>query len=206
MIDNTSTRTSSALFWSRVLHHQQRRKAGDDPADVDVAIIIETRKLLQARGIPLPSDECVRDLIDMLDGRPSSYLRRKQNQRPKLTRQQILIGNATHFVETLIVGDTFSVKEATVKVADKLDTAGLRETAKGKTFKSSTIDRWHQYVMHHAKRGVDPAWDVFEMQQRVLKRLHPDYMQWGEGRLLEWLADEARKMAQLRFFARADFF
>jgi hypothetical protein len=193
-----------SLFMARMLGFNQRLAEGADPSEIDVAAAFETRKFLNFAGIPLPSDQCLRDLNDMQDGSPSKHLRRKQNQRPKLTRRQILVGNAAYLVETLVVGGAFSVEAAAEKVAEKLNTAGLRETSKGKLFKAPTIAKWHQDVMYHAKPGVDPAWDVFEMQRRVLKRLHPDYKQWGKARLLEWLADEIRKMARVRYFDLAD--
>jgi hypothetical protein len=69
--------TPLSLFMARALSHWPRRADGDDPADVDVTVIIETGKFLNAAGIPLPSDECLRELIGMQDGSPSDgYLKR----------------------------------------------------------------------------------------------------------------------------------
>jgi hypothetical protein len=182
-----------SLFLARVRHHAARLAAGDDPLDVDVTVVGELRKFLTTAGILLPSNAFLFALSDVLSGGDPLYFKARRRPRPPLHRHQQLVGLVTFLIQTLIAGKVFTAGAATEVVTHELNVAGHRQP-NGKLFTVSTVARWREQTVHHAKTG-DPAYDLLVMQQRVLLRLHPDHRQWNEARLREWLAEFCRRPA-----------
>jgi hypothetical protein len=193
-----TTATPFDLFMQRMRGHQQRLNDGEDPLDVDVAAVVELRKFLNTAGIPLPTDNLLRALSDVLDGGTPAYLNRRKGKRPALTARKLLIGSAAHLLEVMVAGKAFSVADAAQRVADALKVAGFPPPTRA-GFTLRAVEDWHAFVVHKAKT-TDPARDLFDMQQKVLQRRHPDYRQWSEEQLKVWLANSVRDMACIGFF------
>jgi hypothetical protein len=201
-MDEATTSTPLALFMARMHRLKARLAAGADPLAIDFEVNVEVRKFLNVAGIPLPSNAFQWAGSDVLDGGDPTYFNRRRRQRPALTSRQLLIGNVAHLVETLVAGDVFRVAAAARLVAAELNAAGFRPAKRGAPpFTARAVEEWHAAVVHKGN-ATDPAWDLYDGQQKVLQRTHPEHKQWGAARLKKWLADSVRVMARIAFFGK----
>ena len=194
--------TPLGRYLARAMHHQQRLAAGDDPLDVDVAIIAETREFLNTAGIQLPSGQCLRGLSDVLDGRPSAYFNRHLPHRAALTARQQLVVLAAFWIEALIFSRrAFATKAAaTLEVVGKLN-ASIVMPDSGR-FCTETVGEWHVLVVWKAKQRTDVERQMYDLQWEALKRIHPDHAGWDRDQATQWLNDQVKQLAGLGYFEK----
>ena len=195
--------TPLGLFMARVLSHNQRLAEGDDPRDVDVAVIIETRKFLNTAGIRLPSDQCLYELSGLLDGKPPAYFNRSLPNRAASTRRKLLVAEIVFLVEALIFGRrAFPTKTAAArKVVQALNNAGILAPSGGR-FNFETVSDWHELVMWKTKQRTDVERDMFDLQWAALRRTHPGHAGWDCGEALQWLNEQVKVLAGSEHFEK----